>query len=148
MRTAAEALRGGAACVILLGGGALRRPGLEAASRIAAATGARLLGETFPARLERGAGLPGLERLAYLAEFAQPQLAGARHLILAGARAPVSFFAYPGRPSSLSPDGCQVHTLAGPGEDVAGALMSLAERVAPGSPPAAAAAPAARAARR
>ena len=40
------------------------------------ATGARLLGETFPARLERGAGLPGLERLAYLAEFAQSQLAG------------------------------------------------------------------------
>ena len=63
---------------ILLGGAALRRPGLEAASRIAAATGARLLGETFPARLERGAGLPGLERLAYLAEFAQAQLAGTR----------------------------------------------------------------------
>ena len=132
---AASALRGGGASVILLGGAALRRPGLEAASRIAAATGARLLGETFPARLERGAGLPGLERLAYLAEFAQPQLAGTRQLILAGARAPVSFFAYPGLPSSLVPGGCQVHTLARPGEDVCGALASLAGRVAPQARP-------------
>jgi acetolactate synthase-1/2/3 large subunit len=122
-------------CVILLGGAALRRPGLEAASRIAAASGARLLCETFPARLERGAGLPGLERLAYLAEFAQSQLAGTTRLILAGARAPVSFFAYPGLPSSLVPDGCQVHTLAEPGEDVCGALAELAGRVAPGARP-------------
>jgi acetolactate synthase-1/2/3 large subunit len=126
---------GGGACVILLGGAALRRPGLEAASRIAAATGARLLCETFPARLERGAGLPGLERLAYLAEFAQSQLAGTTQLILAGARAPVSFFAYPGLPGSLVPDGCQVHTLAAPGEDLCEALADLAERVAPGARP-------------
>ncbi len=129
---AAQATAAGG-CVILLGGAALRRPGLEAASRIAAATGARLLCETFPARLERGAGLPGLERLAYLAEFAQAQLAGTTRLILAGARTPVSFFAYPGLPSSLVPDGCQVHTLAAPGEDVCGALACLAERVAPGA---------------
>ncbi|MGI8447016.1 MAG: acetolactate synthase large subunit [Streptosporangiaceae bacterium] len=132
---AVETLRGGAACVILLGGDALRRPGLEAASRIAAATGARLLGETFPARLERGAGLPGLERLAYLAEFAQSQLAGTQQLILVGAWAPVSFFAYPGLPSSLVPDGCQVHTLARTGEDVCAALGSLAGRVAPDARP-------------
>ena len=131
---AARATRTGA-CVILLGGAALRRPGLEAASRIAAASGARLLCETFPARLERGTGLPGLERLAYLAEFAQSQLAGTTQLILAGARAPVSFFAYPGLPSSLVPDGCQVHTLAAPGEDVCGALADLAGRVAPGARP-------------
>jgi acetolactate synthase-1/2/3 large subunit len=133
---AAAALQGGTACVMLLGGAALRRPGLEAASRIAAATGARLLGETFPARLERGAGLPGLERLAYLAEFAQSQLAGTQRLILAGARAPVSFFAYPDLPSSLVPDGCQVHTLAAAGEDVGAALEGLAERLAPGARPA------------
>ena len=132
---AACALRGSGGRVILLGGAALRRPGLEAASRVAAATGARLLAETFPARLERGAGLPGLDRLAYLAEFAQAQLAGTEQLILAGARPPVSFFAYPGLPSSLVPGGCQVHTLARPGEDVCGALASLAERVAPRARP-------------
>ena len=133
---AAAALRSGEPCAILLGGPATRRPGLEAASRIGAATGARLVCETFPARLERGAGLPAVDRLAYLAEFATAQLSGARHLVLAGARAPVSFFAYPGLPSSLVPDHCLVHTLAGSGDDVCGALAALADLVAPGARPA------------
>jgi acetolactate synthase I/II/III large subunit len=133
--SAAGTLRSGEPCVILLGGNAVRRPGLEAASRIARATGARLMCETFPARLERGAGIPAIDRLAYLAEFAVAQLAGARHLILAGARAPVSFFAYPGQPSSLVPDGCRVSVLAEPGDDVNGALAALADLVAPGTKP-------------
>jgi acetolactate synthase I/II/III large subunit len=131
----AGTLTSGEPSVILLGGTAVRRPGLEAASRIAQATGARLRCETFPARLERGAGIPAIDRLAYLAEFAVAQLAGARHLILAGARAPVSFFAYPGRPSSLVPDGCRVSVLAGEGDDVCGALASLADLVAADTKP-------------
>ncbi len=133
--SAAMALRSGEPSVILLGGAGVRRPGLEAASRIAQATGARLLGETFPARLERGAGIPALERLAYLAEFATQQLAGARHLILAGARAPVSFFAYPGQPSFLVPANCQVHVLAEAGDDVPGALALLAHLIASNDKP-------------
>jgi acetolactate synthase I/II/III large subunit len=133
----AQALRTGQPCVILLGGTGMRQPALQAASRVAAATGARLIGETFPARHERGAGIPAVERLAYLAEFAAQQLAGTRHLILAGARSPVSFFAYPGKPGSLVPGGCQVHVLAEPGDDVAGALTSLADLVADGIAPAA-----------
>src|SRR6266851_4586727 len=132
---AAAVLRSGEPCVILLGGTAVRREGLEAASRAAQAAGARLLCETFPARLERGAGIPVVERLAYLAEMAAAQLAGSRHLILAGARAPVSFFAYPGQPSSLVPGGCQVHVLAERGDDVCGALASLADLLAPGATP-------------
>ena len=134
--TAAAVLRGGEPSVILLGGAGMHRPALAAASRISQATGARLLAETFPARHERGAGIPPVERLAYLAEMAAAQLDGARHLILAGARAPVSFFAYPGKLSSLVPDGCHVHTLAGPGDDIAGALAALADLTAPGVVPA------------
>ena len=133
--SAAKVLRGGEPCVLMLGGTGVRRAGLEAASRIAAATGARLVCETFPARLERGAGLPAVDRLAYLAEFAAEQLSGARHVILAGARPPVSFFAYPGKPSSLVPAGSQVHVLAEPGEDVAGALTAVADLVAADSRP-------------
>jgi acetolactate synthase-1/2/3 large subunit len=132
---AAKALRSGEPCVIFLGGAGLRRPALEAASRIAVATGARLLGETFPARHERGAGIPAVNRLAYLPELAAGQLAGARHLILAGARSPVSFFAYPGIPGSLAPADCRVHLVAEPGDDVAGALASLADLVAAAAPP-------------
>jgi acetolactate synthase I/II/III large subunit len=131
----AAALRGGERCLIMLGGSGLRRPGLEAASRIAAATSARLLSETFPARLERGAGVPPIDRLAYLPEFAASQLEGVRHLILAGARPPVAFFAYPSLPSSLVPAGCDVHLLAAPGDDVAGALAAVADLVAPDTKP-------------
>jgi acetolactate synthase-1/2/3 large subunit len=121
--------------VLLLGGNALTERGLAAASRISAATGVRLLAETFPARMEAGAGLPAVDRLAYLAEHAEAQLTGITALILAGARAPVSFFAYPGRPSDLVPAGTRVTVLAQPDQDVQAALELLADQVAPGTAP-------------
>jgi acetolactate synthase I/II/III large subunit len=111
---------------ILLGGRTLRERGLAAAARIAAATGTKLFAEMFPARLQRGAGLPAVERLYYWPELASAQLDGLEHLILVDARAPVSFFAYPGKKSSLIPDGCEVHELAPPTSD---ALTSLEELV-------------------
>jgi acetolactate synthase-1/2/3 large subunit len=125
----------GPSVTFLLGGNALTERGLRAASRIRAATGARLLTETFPARLERGAGLPVMERLAYLAEQAEAQLADTEELVLAGARAPVSFFAYPGRASDLVPDGCAVTVLAAPDEDAEAALEALADAAAAGTEP-------------
>ncbi len=131
----ATALRSGEPAGLLIGGPACREPGLRAASAIANATGARVFAETFPARLERGAGLPAIERLGYFAEQATAQLEGVKHLILAGARSPVSFFAYPGKPSDLTPEGAQVHTLADRAQDVIAALDELAEEVAPGTEP-------------
>jgi acetolactate synthase I/II/III large subunit len=129
----AKALRSGERTALLLGGSALRPEGLQAASRVATATGAALLGETFPANLARGAGIPAVERLAYLAEMAQAQLDGVGHLVLVDAASPVSFFAYPDKASDLVPPGCAVHTLARPGEDAGGALEALADALgAPG----------------
>ena len=121
--------------LLFLGGKALSERGLRAASRISAATGARLLAETFPARMERGAGLPAVDRLAYLAEQAEAQLAGIGHLILAGARSPVSFFAYPGRASDLVPAGCSVIVLADRDQDAEAALEQLADLVTAGTQP-------------
>jgi acetolactate synthase I/II/III large subunit len=121
------ALASGATTAVLLGGRALLEPGLLAAAKIAHATGAKLLAEAFPTRIQRGAGLPAVERLAYFAELAATQLAGVDHLILVGARAPVSFFAYPGKQSYLVPDRCQVHTLAGPIQDPVACLSVLAD---------------------
>jgi len=132
--TVAAALRTGEPAALLLGGAATREPALGAAGRIAAATGARLLCETFPARLERGAGLPAVERLGYLAEGAMAQLDGVRHLVLVGARAPVSFFAHPGLPGVLTPDDCQVHALATTADDIPTALGDLADTVAAHTP--------------
>jgi acetolactate synthase-1/2/3 large subunit len=98
--------------VLLLGGSATTSAGLRAAARISAATGAKALVETFPARLARGRGVPDIPRLGYFAEMAQEQLRGTRHLMLAGARSPVAFFAYPNMPGDLVPKGTEVHTLA------------------------------------
>jgi acetolactate synthase I/II/III large subunit len=121
--------------LLFLGGRALSERGLRAASRISVATGARLLAETFPARMERGAGLPAVDRLAYLAEQAETQLAGVGPLILAGARSPVSFFAYPGQASDLVPAGCPVTVLADREQDAGAALEQLADLVAAGTQP-------------
>ena len=124
---AVKALRSGEPAALLLGGKALRERGLLAASRIAQATGAKLLCETFPARLERGAGLPAVERLGYLAEFAVAQLQGLRHLVLVDAKEPVSFFAYPNMPSALTPEGCEVRDLVADGVLADAALEALAD---------------------
>ncbi|GAA3572848.1 acetolactate synthase large subunit [Amycolatopsis ultiminotia] len=136
VKAVAEALRSGEPVALLIGGDACHEAGLLATSRIAQATGAKAFTETFPARLERGAGLPNIERLGYLAEQAKYQLDGVRHLIIAGTRAPVSFFAYPGTPSELTPDGAQVHVLATPGQDVTTALGEVAALVAADTEPA------------
>jgi acetolactate synthase-1/2/3 large subunit len=112
---------------LLVGGSATSRRALLAASAVAVASGAKLLGETFPANLARGAGIPPVERLGYFAELAEPQLAGLAHLILVDAPSPVSFFAYPGKASDLVPAGCTVHQLARPEHDAEGALEALAE---------------------
>jgi acetolactate synthase-1/2/3 large subunit len=110
-------------------GGRHRGGRAGAADRIAAATGARVLVETFPTWLTRGAARLA-DRLGYLAEAAF-QLDGIKHLIVAGTRAPVSFFAYPGKQSVLTPEGAAVHTLAGL-TPTPGALQQLAEVLAPG----------------
>lgn len=125
----AGALSGGGKTALLLGGSALREPALLAASRIAQATGAALYAEVFPTRLERGAGLPAVERIAYFAEMASVQLAGLDHLILVDAKAPVSFFAYPGKQSYLVPDGCRLHELASFTQDALGSLEALVDRL-------------------
>jgi len=122
----ATMLRSGRKTALLLGGHALREPALIAASRIAAKSGAKLLSEVFPTRLERGAGRPPIERIAYLAELAGVQLAGLEHLILVDAKSPVSFFAYPGKASDLVPAGCTVHTLSTSEQDAVASLVALA----------------------
>jgi acetolactate synthase-1/2/3 large subunit len=123
----AKVLRSGEPAALLVGGSALREGALVLASKVANATGAKLLGETFPARLERGAGIPPVERLGYFAEFTQAQLAGIAHLILIDANSPTSFFAYPGKPSDLVPADCQVHRFAGGDQDVDLALGTLCD---------------------
>jgi acetolactate synthase-1/2/3 large subunit len=125
----ANAIRGGRRIGILLGGRALRERPLMAAARIAEVTGAKLFAERTAARIERGAGLPAVERLAHWPELVSRQLDGLEHLVVVDARAPVSAFAYPGQPSSLVPVGCEVRELSSPASDVVRSLEALVEAV-------------------
>lgn len=112
----------------LLGAHALDERGQRAAGRIAARTGAMLYAETFPSRTERGGGLPDIDRLPYFPEAARSALGGAARVVLAGARAPVSYFGYPGIPAELAPPEATV-VLARPHEDASAALEALARRL-------------------
>ncbi|MFW6199274.1 MAG: acetolactate synthase large subunit [Gemmatimonadota bacterium] len=124
----AELLRSaGDGAAILLNGSALYHGGTKLAGKIAAATGARLFTDTFVRRAERGAGRVNISRLPYLGERAVEALRGVTRLITVETKAPVSFFAYPGKPGELIPEGCTVHTLADPAADGREALRSLVE---------------------
>jgi acetolactate synthase-1/2/3 large subunit len=124
---AVELLQSGVPTALLITGRALRAEGLEAAGRIAAASGARLLCPTFCPRIERGAGRVAVEPLPYFAETALQALAGTQHLFLVGAASPVAFFGYPNQPSDLVPEGCDLHELTRPEEDGVAALEAIVE---------------------
>lgn len=117
---------------ILLGGNALTVTGLRAAARVAAATGCGVWLETFPTCQESGRHVPFFPALPYFPEQATAALANLASLILAGAREPVAFFAYPDQPSRLQPDGAALCMLADPdaGVDAAHALEALAMELA------------------
>jgi acetolactate synthase-1/2/3 large subunit len=125
----AAALANGRRTAIVVGGGAMREAPLEVIGRIAAGCNATLLCETFPVRLQRGAGRVPLARIPYFAEQAIEFLKDFEQMILIGAQEPVAFFAYPGVASLLAPPECRMIALAGVHDDIPAAVAALAERV-------------------
>jgi acetolactate synthase-1/2/3 large subunit len=122
---AIELLRSGASCMLMVGGQNVTVEQGKLLSQLANATGAKVMLETFPSRVARGAGTAVLDRLAYLAELAVDSLKEVDCLILLGAKAPVSFFAYPNIPSALAPQGCEQLVVAEPDQDIEQALRRL-----------------------
>ncbi len=122
---AAAMLRSGVRTAMLMTGNALYGKGLAIAGRIAAATGAKLFAPYPVTRLQRGADLPAVDRIAYVLEQGVEQLKEFRQLILVGAKAPMAYFASPGKDSAFTSPECRIHTLASPGEDYVGGLEAL-----------------------
>ncbi|WP_092311865.1 acetolactate synthase large subunit [Cupriavidus alkaliphilus] len=144
VQQAARVLRSGQPTLIVLAGSALREAPLADAHRIAAATGARLISPMSNARVARGRGRLAVDRVPYSGDAARDKLAGIRNVILVGAPAPVTFFAYPGKSPRPYPEDAAVHVLARPEEDLAEALARLADELGAGHaqlPAASAAAP-------
>ncbi|MHA7835858.1 MAG: acetolactate synthase large subunit [bacterium] len=123
----AARLREHTPAAILLGGRALREESLALAAAIGEATGARILTDTFFARLERGGTRPSIDRIPYFTEQAVEKLADVADLVLVHTRAPVGFFAYPDKPSVIADPKTRIHTLAELEEDAEEALRALAE---------------------
>jgi acetolactate synthase-1/2/3 large subunit len=125
---AARIVQSPEATILLIGGDALCAEGQILAASIAAkGLHTRVMIEMFPARIERGAGIPLLGRLPYFPEQGLAALGGAR-IILADTRVPVSYFGYEGIPSELAPAN-SIHTLVPEGGDVLEALRALADAV-------------------
>ena len=133
IEAAARLLRTNSKSLILLGGGALLRRGMHAAARIRAATGCDLLSETFPSHMERGVGIPAVDRFPYFPEHAAALLSKYQVVVLAGTNEPVAFFGYKGMISRLLTEKQQTCSIAGPGEKVWDALEHLADAVGAGS---------------
>ncbi|MBX8783320.1 acetolactate synthase large subunit [Ochrobactrum sp. GRS2] len=129
VREAAQALRNGKRTLILLGNLALRANALEIASRIAQVSGARIQAQQSNGRIERGAGRVAVNRVLYRVDDALADLADIEQVVLLGAKIPVAFFAYPGKPSTFLPEGCTVVDYAGEADDQLYALQALADEM-------------------
>ena len=124
---AAIAALSGPDSLLLLGGAALTEANLDLAGRISAATGCALLSEWANARMDRGAGRVSVARVPYPIDIALKVLTPYKRIVLVGARAPIGFFAYPGKPAILTAEGAQIITLADTGADLAAALTALCD---------------------
>lgn len=129
VEAAARAIEAGGKPLIVMGTWAVREKPMVHAAKIVAKTGAQIRAEGSNGRIERGVGRMALERVPYPVDVALAATKGVTHLILVGAKAPVAFFAYPGKPSILYPPEAEVVTLANFNEDAEDALARLAERL-------------------
>jgi acetolactate synthase-1/2/3 large subunit len=135
VRNAAKVLREKKNVLILLGGAGLRAKAQVLAWRAAQACGASVMAEMSNARVERGSGRLMLERVPYPVDTAIATLAKFEHIILVNAKAPVGFFAYPGKPSLHYPETAGIHILTRYEQDAEAGLRALVDELgAPEAP--------------
>lgn len=125
----AQQIEKGGKTVLLLEHHGMEQAAMAAASKIASKLGCRLFNGTFPGRVDGGPGRVAVERLPYFPEQVLQTLDGVENLVLIGGQAPVSFFAYKGKPGNLVPEGCNVSRLSYIEEDAIDALQRLAQRL-------------------
>lgn len=90
----AEKMKKSDKVALFLGGKTLRKKGLGIASKIQKKTGCAIFTETFPGYIERGGGLPYVEKIPYFPEEAKRLLENYELFVIAGTKEPVTFFGY------------------------------------------------------
>ncbi len=130
VREVARLIRSNPAGVaMVLSGEAAKAESLAVAGRIAAASNIELFNEVLVAHAQRGRGRVAPRRIPYPIDMALETLKDVKVLILVGAPEPVAFFAYPGKPGRLVPEGSAVVTLARHGEDLKASLEALRDEL-------------------
>ena len=127
--TAAAARLSAPGAVLIVSGDALFGEGLELAGKIAAKTGARLFSDTSLPRLRTGAGAPVVTQLPYPVPPKIAALEGTSSITLVGVGRPVTFFAYPGKPSLPEPPEAGVFPLCRPEMDILWTLRALVDEL-------------------
>jgi acetolactate synthase-1/2/3 large subunit len=120
---AASTLADAQGVIVLIGGNALTEAGIRAGAALAQRLGGRLVMEPYPGVVTLGGDLPMVERQAYFPDDVIAQM-GTAHVVLAGARMPISYFGYEGWPSQLVAESNLVR-LAAPEHDAVDALTRL-----------------------
>lgn len=129
VQNAARVLRSNKNVLLLLADQATLAPSQALAWRVAHATGAALMATYTNAHMARGRGRLQLERVAYGTDAAIAELRGFEHIILVNSKAPVGFFAYPGKPSIQYPSTAQIHVLSRYDQDSDAALQALVDEL-------------------
>lgn len=133
LEVAERMLRNGRRTALMLAGAALREAPLELASRIAQATGAVVMAPTQVKRVQLGQGRLMPAKVPYAIDPALEMMAQFDQIILIGAKPPVQFFAYPGKPGVPYRADTVIHTVTRPGMDDLHALDVLAEALGVGA---------------
>ncbi len=123
---AAAALRQGEGSLLLIGAPFITARASALAYAIAQHTGCMVMAEAAVARMQRGGGTPPIKRIPFHVDLATEALGGVKRAVLAGSRAPVAFFAYPGRSSEILPEGTETIALSPALSDLEAALEALA----------------------
>jgi acetolactate synthase I/II/III large subunit len=119
----------GQSTLILLAGQGVLGTAQALAYRVAQATGASIMADPVNGRLARGRGHLPIERVPYNIDIATKALSRFNHLLLVNAKAPVSFFAYPGKPSHPFSAHTQIHHLSRYDQDAVAALQALVDEL-------------------
>lgn len=125
----AQALGKRGRTLMLLSGAALSESAQDCLRALVEDREIDVMAEYSIAKIARGYSRLAIPRMPYSIEQATAVLARYERLVLVNAVDPVSFFAYPEKPSRLTPPGVEIIVLTRPYHDALGGLQMLLDRM-------------------
>ena len=122
-------LESGETTLLLLSGAALTEQGQDLLRPLMERFGVSVMAEYPIGKIARGGTRLAIPRMPYSIADASAVIGRFRHLVLVNAEDPIAFFAYPGKPSRLAPEGTEIHHFSRPHQDCISALKALLGRL-------------------